>query len=210
MSEGEATFLFPAPFKDQEIKYAGESTNSFSVDAQGHGSLTGLAYTVPPHSEGVIEAELQTLSLTSQNIADLNNLISGMVSASKWESIKEYESTHASANISIWSFWSAGGSASYTKTREAMSGFGLSEENIKTIVSAMAEIAKKMSTVKIRFTVFNSQNDYSVSGNLLLWTISGIINTGEEQVQYRMLANKGTAGSNGSTAPAAGEIIPLN
>lgn len=210
MSNGDISVLFPLPFPEREIEKANNFNSSFNVDAQGHGSLTGLAYTVPPRSEGVIEAKLQTLCLTSQNVTDLNNLIRGMVSASQWEKIREYESTHASANISVFSFWSGGGSASYTKTREEMRGFGLSEENIQTIIKAMSEIAKQMSEVKIKFTVYNSNNDYPVSGNLLLWTISGTINTGNEQVPYRLLADQGTAGKNNDTAPASAEIIPLN
>jgi hypothetical protein len=206
-----AIIQFPEPLvRVAPLAPGGGAADSFSVDAQGNGSLTGLGYTVPAHTRGPIKAKLQTLALTSADVKNLNDLIKGMVSASQYEKVRDYESTHASANISFFAFWSGGGSASYEKTHEEMRGFGLSEDNIKTIVRAMAEVAKNMSHVEIDFTVENVNNDYAVSGNLLLYTIAGTINTQNKQTQYRMLADKGIAGSDGATAPASGKIIPLS
>ena len=185
------------------------ATDSFSVESQGYGSFTGLAYTVPAHTRGKIQATIQTLALTSTDIKNLNDLIKGMVSASQYEKVRDYESTHASANISFWGFWSGGGGASYEKTHEELRGFGLSEDNIRTIVSAMADAARKMSHVEIDFDVENVNNDYAVSGSLMLYTIAGTISTKNQQYQYRMLADKGVAGSGNATAPASGKIIPL-
>ena len=133
-----------------------------------------------------------------------------MVSASQYDHVRDYEATHVSANLSFWAFWSGGGSASYDKTHEELRGFGLSEENIRTIVSAMAEVAKQMSHVEIDFDVKNAANDYAVSGSLLLYTISGTIITQNQQQQYRLLADKGIAGSGEQTAPADIQIIPLH
>jgi hypothetical protein len=164
---------------------------------------------VPAGAKGKIPADLQTLALTSNDANNLNNLIKGMVSASQYQKVRDYESTHASGNLSFWGFWSGGGGASYEKMHEELHGFGLSEDNIRTIVSAMADVAKKMSRVSIDFEVDNRGNDYAVSGSLLLYTIAGTINTQNQQYQYRMLADKGAAGSNGFTAPAGGQIIPL-
>jgi len=186
---------------------AAQAADSFSVEAQGYGSFSGLAYTVPAHTNGKITAKVKVLALTSTDIDNLNTLIKGMLSASQYEKVRDYEATHASANLSYWGFWSGGGGASYDKTHEELRGFGLSEENIRTIVSAMAEVAKKMSHVKIEFNVLNANNDYAVSGSLLLYTIAGTITTGNQQYQYRMLANKGTAGSGDQTAPASGQIV---
>lgn len=193
-----------APFEP-----AAGAADSFSVESQGYGSLSALAYTVPAHSNGKIKAEIETLALTSNDVKNLNDLIRGMVSASQYEKVREYESTHASANLSWWGFWSGGGGASYEKTRESLRGFGLSEDNIRTIVSAMAEVAKKMSKVVIDFEVLNAKNDYAVSGNLMLYTIAGTVATQNQQIQYRMLADKGVAGAGDHTAPASGQIIPL-
>jgi hypothetical protein len=189
---------------------AGSATDSFSVSAQGNGSFTGLAYTIPAHVSGKITAAIQTLALTSSDVDNLNTLIKGMVEAAKWQKVTDYQNKHASADLSFWGLISGGGSASYDETHSKMSGFGLSEDNIKTIINAMAAAAAKMSHVEIDFTVDNTQNDYAVSGSLLLYTIAGTIQTANGQTQYRLLANKGTAGASDSQAPASGNIIPLN
>lgn len=213
MSMTDIMIQFPEPLSPQVLSVADAdpgASDSFSVDAQGNGSLTGLAYTIPAHAKGTITAKLNTLSLTSEDVTTLDTLIKGMVSASEWSKVTDYEETHASADLSFWGLIGGGGSASYTKTHEAMTGMGLSEENIKTIVDKMAEIAGNMSTVEIEFEVDNSANDYSVSGSLLIYTVSGTIKTGNTQTQYRLLADQGTAGSAGQSAPASGTIIPLN
>lgn len=212
-AKSEVVELLPPTF--QELEQArpgllGDAADSFSVEAQGYGSFTGLAYTVPAHTRGKITAQIQTLALTSIDVQNLNNLIRGMLSASQYERVRDYERTHASANISYWGFWSGGGGASYEKIHESLTGFGLSEDNIKTIVSAMSEIAKKMSRVQLDFDVDNTRNSYSVSGSLLLYTIAGSIKTQNAQNQYRLLADVGSAGSGNRTAPARGKIIPLN
>jgi hypothetical protein len=208
-SNSTVVIQLPPPILSRQIATAGAATDSFSVESQGYGSFTGLAYTVPAHTKGKLKAQIQTLALTSNDVENLNNLIKGMVSSSQYEKIRDYEATHASANISFWGFWSGGGGASYDKTHEAMRGFGLSEDNIKTIVSAMAEDAKKMSHVELDFDVDNSPNDYAVSGSLLLYTIARTIKSANEQRQYRMLADRGVAGGNDATAPASGKVIPL-
>ena len=184
--------------------------DSFSVNSQGYGSVTGMAYTVPAHSDGNIKANIRYLSLTSADVDTLNSLIRGMLSASQYEKIEEYERIHASAKISYWAFWSGGGSASYEKTRREMRGFGLSEENQQTIIAAMCEVARNMSSVQLDVNVINRNNDYAVSGSLLVYTLAGTIKLGNEQLQYRMLANKGTFGSGNRTAPAKIDIIPLD
>jgi hypothetical protein len=137
-------------------------------------------------------------------------LIDGMVSASVKTAVRDYEATHISANCSYFAFWSGGGSASYDKTHESMKSSGLTEEQITLIVQKMLEIASAMSHVEINFDVDNSANDYQVSGSLLLYTIAGTITTANGTAEYRMLADKGTAGSGGSYAPAEGQIIPLS
>jgi hypothetical protein len=177
---------------------------------QGYGSITGLSYTIPAHTDADFDIDLKVLSLTSNDVNNLNNLIQGMVSASQYQKIRDYEATHASANLSFWGFLGGGGSASYDKTHEAMSGFGLSEENQRTIVSAMSEVAKNMSKVDAKIHVKNAANDYAVSGNMIVFTISGTVKTSNQQYQYRMIANQGLAGSGSQTAPTDNNITPLN
>jgi hypothetical protein len=184
-------------------------SSGFSVDAQGTGSFTGLDYTVPAHASGEIKADIAVMTLTSQNVADLNALILGMLSASQKTSFQEQEQTSASADLSIFSFFGGGGaSASYSDTKTTMNSSGLSDANITTIVNAMAADATAMTHVTLDFFIDNSQSDFSVDGELDLYTISGKINAGQGDVQYRMLANKGSAGQGGG--PAKGAVIPLS
>jgi hypothetical protein len=164
---------------------------------------------VPAHASGTLKVDIQTPALTSQNVKDLNTLIDGLLSASAKEEIHEYERTQASSNISAWSFWTAGASASYEKSRDSMHKSGLSDDQITMIVGKMLDLASTMSKVSLEFTINNSNNDYMVSGSLMLYTISGTVATQNSTAQYRLLADNGTAGSGGSTAPADGNIIPL-
>jgi hypothetical protein len=188
----------------------GQAGDRFSIDAQGYGSITGLGYTVPAHSDADFDIDLKVLSLTSNDVTNLNNLIQGMVGASNWQKVRDYESTHASANLSYWGFLGGGGGASYEKTHELQSGFGLSEENQRTIVSAMSEIAKNMSRVAVKVHVKNSANSYAVSGNMIVYTISGTVTSNNKQYQYRMIADQGLAGSGDQTAPTDNNVTPLN
>lgn len=186
------------------------TSTGFSVKAQGTGSFTGLSYTVSAHTKGTLEAKIKVMAITSEDVKKLNDLVLSMVNASTQKEFKEYEKTHASANLSIWSFWSAGASASYDKTTENMQKSGLNEEQITTIINKMFEIAKSQSSVKLKFEIDNSQNDYSVSGDLQLYTIGGTIQTEKGTAEFRFLADKGTAGKGSDTAPTEGEIIPLS
>lgn len=180
----------------------GTVTDSFSIEAQGFGSFSGLKYEVPAHTEGMIKAKVQIPAFTSIDIENLNNLIKGMLSASQYEKVYNYERTHASANIGFWGVWGGGGNASYEKIHEDLKGFGLSEENIKSIIQAMCNVAQKMSDVEIEFKVLNKDNSYSVSGSLMLYTVAGYVRMNNETFQYRVFSSEGVAGFNGNTAPA--------
>jgi hypothetical protein len=193
----------------------GEATESYSIEVSGQGQLTGLAYTIPAHTEGKIKAKLQISALTSEDVKSLNDMAMGFLDASYKEEIKEYEKTSASASLSIWS-WAFGGSgatASYEKTKETMKSKGLTDAQITLLMEAFLEKAKNMSVVEIDFYVNNSANDYSVSGDLYLYTVSGSIKTEKGTAQYRMLADQAAAGGpppTGGGAPASGNIIKLN
>lgn len=194
---------------------AGGAEEAFSIEVQGQGQLVGLAYTIPPHTSGTIKAKLQTSALTSADVTNLNALAMGMLDASYREEVKEYEKTSANANLSVWTWFFGGGgaSASYEKTVETMKSKGLSEAQITMLMDAFLERAKSMSTVEIEFYVNNSFNDYSVSGDLYLYTVSGTVKTSKGTSQYRMLADQAAAGGpppSGGGAPSTGKIIPLS
>ncbi|WP_400191913.1 hypothetical protein [Hymenobacter sp. B81] len=195
----------------EEMSVTGSSSDSFSITVSGMGQLTGLAYTVPAHSSGTIKAKLQVTAMSSQDVKDLNELALGMLSASYREQIKEYEKTSASANLSVWTWFFGGGgaSASYEKTRETMQSKGLTEAQVDTLMETFLERASRMNTVEINFFVNNLNNDYSVSGDLYLYTVAGSIQTAKGTQQYRMLADQAAAGGpppTGGGAPSSGVI----
>lgn len=211
ITAGGYTFTTPGA---HVLHVSGSSETSYSIEVSGTGSLTGLGYTVPAHATGSVSAKLNLLALTSEDVKNLNELAMSMLNVSAQEEIREYEKTHASANLSIWTWFFGGGgaSASYEKTKETMKSKGLNEEQISKLMDAFLDIARSMSYVTIDFNIDNSKNDYSVSGNLYLYTVSGKITTSNGTREYRMLADKGSAGylpSQGG-APSEGVIVPLN
>lgn len=194
---------------------SGSAEESYSIEVSGQGQLTGLSYTIPAHSSGSIKAKLQISALSSDDVKNLNALALGMLDASYQEEIEEYEKTSASANLSVWSWFFGGGgaSASYERTYESMKSKGLTEEQITQLMEAFLERAQAMSEVEINFYINNSANDYAVSGDLYLYTLSGTIKTAKGTSQYRMLADQASAGGpppTGGGAPSTGDVYPLN
>jgi hypothetical protein len=205
-------FVEPRPRVVADL--SGDAKESFSIEVAGLGQLTGIAYTVPAHASGSIKAKLKVSALSSEDVKALNDLAMTMVNASRQQETKEVEKTSASADISLWSWFFGGGGAhaSYEKTRENMVKYGLSEENITTLMNKFAERAAQMSVVEVDLFVNNLANDYSVSGDLYLYVVSGEIKTSKGTQQYRMLADSGAAGGpppSGGGAPSSGNIIKL-
>lgn len=204
-TSGHISINFPAVLTIDEPP---ATTTGFSVEAQGTGSFTGLSYTVPAHAKGTLKATIQVMAITSADVEKLNTLVMSMLSASVRSKVTTNEETQASANISIWSMIGGGASASYKATKDTMNSMGLTDDQITTIVNSMFDIAKQMSHVELDFTIDNTANDYSVSGDLQLYTISGKITTDKGTTEYRLLSNSGSAGQ--GAAPAKGNIIPLS
>ena len=210
-TSGSISVHFPATVElasDAFVAEAPSASTGYSVTSQGTGSFTGLSYTVPAHAKGTLKARIQVLAITSEDVDNLNKLAMGMLDASAQSKVESYEKIHASANISIWSFFGGGAEASYDKTTSTMHSLGLTADQISTLMDAFLNVAQKMSHVELDFTIDNSANDYSVSGDLQLYTIAGEIKTAKGTAQYRLLADQGTAGN--GTAPASGKVIPLS
>jgi len=127
-----------------------------------------------------------------------------LLSASAREEVQHYESVHGKGNLNFFRYLFGGVEAGYDKIRHLLKNVGLSEDNIKTLVSTIADMADRIAQS------INTGNDYSVAGELKISTIQGKVISGKNMIQYRVLANKGTAGSDGATAPANVEAIPLN
>lgn len=213
LTEVTVRLIDPAkPVASPELTGAAEE--AFSIEVSGMGQLTGLSYTVPAHTSGRIKANLQISALSSEDIKGLNDLAMGMLDASYKEEVKEHEKTTASANLSVWTWFFGGGgaSASYEKTRDTMKSKGLSDAQITMLMDAFLERAKSMSSVEIDFFINNINNDYAVSGDLYLYTVSGTVKTAKGTAQYRMLSDQAAAGGPppaGGGAPSSGDVIKL-
>ncbi|WPQ62339.1 hypothetical protein SIO70_28675 [Chitinophaga sancti] len=208
------SLIDPVPLVVPDIVEAdGEASESYSIEVSGLGQLTGLSYTIPAHTSGYLKAQLMISALSSQDVKDLNELAMGMLNASYKEEIREEEKTSVSADLSMFSYFFGGGaSASYERTRQTMKSKGLSDAQITLLMEAFLERASKMSTVSLDFYINNSANDYAVSGDLYLYTLSGTIKTEKGTQQYRMLANQAAAGGpppTGGGAPSSGNVIKL-
>lgn len=192
----------------------GSAEESFSIEVAGMGQLTGLAYTIPAHTTGRIKANLQISALSSEDIKGLNALAMGMLDASYREEVTEHTKTSANVDLSLWTWFFGGGkaSASYEYTKDEMKSKGLTEAQISTLMDAFLERAQSMSKVEIDFYVNNQNNDYAVSGDLYLYTVSGTVKTAKGTAQYRMLADQAAAGgppATGGGAPSTGGVIKL-
>ncbi|KAN0039562.1 hypothetical protein ACTA71_007359 [Dictyostelium dimigraforme] len=191
----------------------GSSDEGYNCEAQGQGAFSGLDYTIPAHTKGSIKAKLQVMAMSSDDIDHMNKMVESMLSASKKDEIKEQTKTSASANLSFWSFFTGGdsASASYEDTKNTMHSCGLTEEQVTTIINELFKLAENMNHVELNLECDNTAFDYDVSGSVYLYTISGTVKTSKGTKQYRMLADQGTAGSpdKDNSPPVKGKIIPL-
>ena len=190
-----------------------DDSTTFDVNQAGAGSITGLTYTVPPHTNGRIQAKLQLNAMTSDAVNNLSTAWSSLLNASQKKKFDSYVSsdTTASANLSFLGFFSGGGKAETTvkTTSSHMESLGLTEDQITKLTDLLYEEALKMSKVEIDFTVFNKYNDYSVSGDLTLYVMSGTVTSHKGTATYRMLSDGGVAGESGKQASSSGKVIPL-
>mmetsp|Transcript_42771 Transcript_42771/g.47598 ORF Transcript_42771/g.47598 Transcript_42771/m.47598 type:complete len:294 (-) Transcript_42771:186-1067(-) len=190
----------------------GEET-SFSVDYKGVGSLSGLTFTVPAHSETKIVANLRIAAMTSQNIRDLEAGWTALLDISRQEELREYKSIDASlsANLSFMGFFSGGGKTENTmsQSREYMEALGLSESQIDDAMTMFSDFAKEMSEVTYDCTIFNRNNPYSVSGMLQFFVMSGEVTTGSETVTWRTFSDGSVAGEHPDQANGGGEMLFL-
>lgn len=191
---------------------SGSSASSFSVDTAGVGQATGVSFTVPAHAEANVSINLGVPALTSEQVRNLRNAWEAILDLTQRQSLREFERQDrtASRNLGFLS-WLCGGKTrrSSTTVRRNMESRGLTEDQINQLIETFREIALQMSTVQVQFTIFNRNNPYSVSGNVLLWVMSGVIQTSETQTQFRVLSDGGIATGNQGNANAGGEIIPL-
>ena len=193
----------------QLVGVGGGAAESFSVDSVGRGSFTGLNYTVAAHAKATITVTIQTLSLTTADVDNLNSLINTMVNAATKEVVDtKSKSTSGSANLSFWDFWCGGSASSNTTTTDAMKTSGLKDAQISALMDKLFDLASKMNNVAMILDIDNTAYDYEVSGDIALYTVGGQVTTSKGTTQFRMLADKGTAGENSS--PTKANVVPLS
>jgi hypothetical protein len=83
---------------------------------------------------------------------------------------------------------------------------GLTDDQINKAMDMLADAAKEMSSVKAKILVFNTGNDYPVSGNQLIYTMSGEVTTGNGTNSWRMMSSGGQAGD--GQAPTTNNVVP--
>lgn len=192
------------------LRSGGGEIDYFNVEAGGPGRLTGVAYSIPAYSEGKIEYSLQLPAMTTEDVDNLRKGWLALLDASQQEKYEEYMSkdNSASANLGFFGFFSGGGKvkASTKETTDHMKSIGLSPEVITKAMQLLYEFSQKMNTVKAEITVHNTSNDFPVSGNVLLYTMSGEVHTSKGTLTWRALSDKGQAGD--GKAPTDNTIIP--
>jgi len=191
------------------LQGGGEVAN-FHVGAGGPGQLTGVTYSVPAHSIGKITYTLKVPCLTSKTVENLSKGWKALLNASQKESFEKHveSDTTASANLSFLGFFSGGGKVSTTvkTSSDHMKKIGLTDDQITKAMDMLADAAKEMSSVKAKILVFNTGNDYPVSGNQLIYTMSGEVTTGNGTNSWRMMSSGGQAGD--GQAPTTNNVVP--
>ncbi|MBQ4822733.1 hypothetical protein [Aquimarina sp. MMG016] len=86
----------------------GVSTDGIAVNAYGQGQCSGATYTVSAHSTIDVDFTINMLCITPDNVKTLNDLIRGLLSASKQHEYDELSKKEVSDGISFFSFFSGG------------------------------------------------------------------------------------------------------
>jgi hypothetical protein len=179
----------PTVFRDLD-EPEDKVTSGVSVTAYGQGQLTGVTYTVPAHGEITVDFTLKIQCVTPADIKEMSELIRSLLDASRQSVYEELVKKEITGGASFFGFFSFGASASYSSTKRRMDKWGLSEESQRTIVNAMMQLAQQVNEFKYRGTIYNRENDYSVSGSLFGIVMEAKIQQEDHSNQVRFLAPK--------------------
>ncbi|MEK2059026.1 hypothetical protein WOB64_02710 [Vibrio parahaemolyticus] len=183
------------------------SSSGLAVQAFGQGQIAGASYSVPAHGELTLDFDIKLSCITPENVQNITDTIKALLSASEYERFKEMEKRTASGGISFFGLFGWSGRGSYEKTKERMSGFGLSEENQRTIINTMAKAASELSTYKVNGTIYNRNNDYSVSGHIYAMVMDCQIVSDEYVNQQRYIGNRAHLRTDdGENIPVLGKL----
>jgi len=187
---------------------AGENETGIAISAYGKGQATGVTYTVPAHGEITVDFRLKLLCVTPEDVQNLSDLVKASLDASHKKRYLDYEKTHISGGASFFGFFGWGGAkGSYTKIKERMDSWGLSEKNQQTIINAMMNTAQKVCEFNYSGTIYNRFNDYDVTGSLFGIVMDAVIKQDQYQHQLRFLApNVHIASPDGVVLPVLGKL----
>jgi len=165
----------------------GQAQDGVAIADYGQGQVSGVMYSVPAYSELTVDIDFYLLCMTPQDVLNLNSLIRGMLDASQYSHYDELSQMSISGGLSLFPFFSLGASASYSDTKHTMSGFGLSEDNQKTIIQAMAKTSQNTNHFGFHGPIYNRDHDFSVSGNAFGIVMDATIQQSDGSVQKRRL-----------------------
>jgi hypothetical protein len=188
---------------DVLFRFDNRVTDGVAVTTYGRGQLSGAIYTIPAHAQISVDFNIYMQCVTPDDVATLSNLVRSMLEASKKTLYDNYSRTHVSGGASFFGFFSGRAKASYEQTKRRMESWGLSEENQRTIVNAMMNVAQKMNHFRYQGTIYNRDYDYSVSGSMFAIVMDCQIQQSEVHNQLRFLAPKPHLQS------PAGETLPI-
>ena len=110
-----------------------QTEDGVAVTSYGVGRVSGVMYTVPAHGDIEVDFRIRLLCITPEDVRNLSNLIESMIDASRQGYWNDYSRTHVSGGASFFGFFSAGVRASYTRVKQRMEWWGLSEENQRVV-----------------------------------------------------------------------------
>ena len=181
----------------------GTVDDGVSISSFGRGQVSGVTYTVPAHGEISFDVKFKMQCVTPDDVATLDKLVRSMLDASHYEHYDELSKFSASGGVSFFGFFGFGASASYEDTKHTMSGYGLSEENQRKIVDAMANIAQNTSLIEMTGTIYNRDYPYSVSGDMFAIVMDADIKQSNGTAQHRTFL-----APNGLLVSPTGESLP--
>lgn len=194
------THLFDAALSDA-------AQDGVYISSYGRGQITGAIYTIPAHGEIQVHLRLRLSCVTPESVKALDQYIRSLLDASRHHDYDEIKTSGASGGLSLFGFFSFGGSASYSETKHTMSGWGLSEENQKKIVEEMMKLVSVPSEFEIEGTIYNRDHDYAVSGSLFGIVMDAEIQQSEQHKQLRFLApDVQLVSGTGDAIPMVGKI----
>jgi hypothetical protein len=177
------------------------------INAYGQGKVAGATYTVGPRTQANVSFAFDMMCVTPNDIQALSALIRSLLDAPHQHRYDELERAGISGGASLFCFFTLGVPASYSKTKQTMDSWGLSEANQARIIEAMMALSQKTNHFAFEGTVYNRYSAHAVSGSIFAIVMDATIQKSEKHEQYRFLAPKVHLRSDdGTSLPCVGKL----